>query len=70
MTRHDRTGEPIEDRPACPYNCRNGWLTPHDSDAPRLCPNCREQPKHDVNDHAERPPSDRARAAIEKADRE
>lgn len=64
----DRYGE--ETKPSCRNpNCRNGWVTPPDSDAPRLC-YCRDKPRRESNDYAERQPSARAQAAIEAAERE
>lgn len=61
----DRTGEPITE-----HRCRNGWLTPADSDSPRLRPICRPQKRRDLHDYAERTPSARAAEAIARADRE
>lgn len=59
----DRTGD---DSPE--HNCRNGWLTPPDSDAPQLCP-CRLD-KRPQPDNREPVVSERARLAIQAAERE
>lgn len=60
----DRYGD---DEP--PHQCRNGWLTGPNDDHPRLCPICRPPRRPDIHDDANRPVSDRARAAIEREDR-
>lgn len=59
----DRYGDPDDG-----HHCRKGWLTPADSDAPRLCPICRPPRPTATNDFAERTPSARARAAIAAAE--
>lgn len=64
----DRYGEPS--KPPCRNpDCRNGWVTPPDSDAPRLC-YCREKPRRESNDYAERTPSARAQQAINRDSQE
>ncbi|MGY2036595.1 hypothetical protein ACW9HF_15035 [Nocardia gipuzkoensis] len=62
----DRTDESVE-----PHHCYRGWATPPDSDAPRRCPICRPQPPPaEVYDYDPSNLSERARAAIEKAERD
>ncbi|MBF5002365.1 hypothetical protein IRT45_35195 [Nocardia sp. BSTN01] len=59
----DRYGdEPLDD-----HKCWGGWATPPDSDTPRRCPVCRPDPIPSATDEPTNL-SDRARAAIEKAD--
>ncbi len=64
----DRTGEEVTEPE---HHCRNGWLTPADSDAPRLCPRCRDKSRRrmrPVQHWFEPMPSERAAAAIAAAD--
>lgn len=64
----DRYGEP--DPPACrDPRCRKGWLGTDDEQRPIPCPACKPHlavTRSDVHDYAEREPSARARAAIER----
>lgn len=71
----DRYSDPEPATPVaqadCPYRCRpGGWLTPADADVMRPCPihRPRRQPTGTTYDPTHI--SDRARAAIERADRE
>ncbi|MGY1945314.1 hypothetical protein [Nocardia asiatica] len=66
----DRTGEPRSD--GCPYRCRpGGWLTPEAADVQRPCPLHRpRRAPTETNDYDPSRLSERARAAIDKADRE
>ncbi|PSR63972.1 MULTISPECIES: hypothetical protein [Nocardia] len=48
--------------------CRNGWLTPEDADVQQPCPIHRPPRTHTGTDYEPTRLSDRARAAIEKAD--
>lgn len=53
-----------------PARC-TGWATPPDSDAPRLCPLCRDASRRrirPVQEYAEPKLSDRAYEAISRAD--
>ena len=66
----DRYGEP-DDR--CPHDCRRGWLTGPNSDAPVPCPHCKDHlagGTTSTTDYAERPPSARAQQAIDKENHE
>jgi hypothetical protein len=67
----DRTGEPI-DPDVCPHGCRKGgWLTPEDADLQIPCPLHRpRRTPTEVDDYDPSRLSERARAAIEKADRD
>lgn len=63
----DELTEPVHD-------CRNGWMTRPDSDAPRLCPLCRDKSRRRIRparEFFEPNPSERAYAAyVEQDDRE
>lgn len=62
MSALDRTGQPVDET----HQCRKGWLSAHDADVAIPCPVCRPPRRTDINDYAERTPSARARAAIER----
>ncbi|WP_280454131.1 hypothetical protein [Nocardia brasiliensis] len=67
----DRTGEPIPPQETCPYRCRRGgWLTPEDADVQRPCPIHRPRREPTGTDYNPANISERARAAIEKAERD
>lgn len=53
-----------------PHTCWNEWATPPDSDAPRRCPICRPGTPAPAVDYGPTNLSERARAAIEKAERD
>ncbi|MEV0031406.1 hypothetical protein [Nocardia sp. NPDC050793] len=63
----DRTGEPMEPH-ECPYDCRDGWLSPPDADVMRACPQHRPPRQGNGIDYDPARLSDRARAAIARAD--
>ncbi len=65
---YDRTGEPVDEHPR---ECRGGWLGTDREGRPVPCLACKPHlvRRSDVNDYADRQPSDRARAAIEEENR-
>lgn len=60
----DRYGDDSGSAARC---CRNGWLTPEDADVQRPCP-VHRPPRTDTGVDTPTNLSDRARAAIEKAE--
>uniref|UniRef100_UPI003F491A87 hypothetical protein n=1 Tax=Nocardia suismassiliense TaxID=2077092 RepID=UPI003F491A87 len=65
----DRTGEPVDD--SAPWHdprCRDGWLSGDDADIAIACP-LHRPPRNTIHDYAERTPSLRAQAAIERDSR-
>lgn len=70
----DRTGDELPEPAPVPEHDADrcsGWLTPHDSDSPELCPYCRDKSRRrrrPVHEWFEPFPSEKAAAAIKRAE--